>query len=245
MSNDYFIWKAPNLVKKYLSGERTAFPCALEQIAVMLKLIEENSNEFVNFLDIGCGDGILGAAILEKYPNSKGVLLDFSEDMLKAAEEKLQNYRDRAEFINFDYSDRNWVNKVNHLAPFNIIVSGFSIHHQPDERKKEIYLEIYNLLTPGGIFINVEHVLSKTKWLANIHDEYFIDSLFKYEKSKGSGKTRDEISAGYYQRIEKKANILSLVEDQCDWLRDIGFIDVDCFFKVFELAVFGGRKPKD
>jgi tRNA (cmo5U34)-methyltransferase len=30
------------------------------------------------------------------------------------------------------------------------------------------------------------------------------------------------------------------VEDQCRWLRDIGFAEVDCFWKYFELAVFGG-----
>jgi len=34
------------------------------------------------------------------------------------------------------------------------------------------------------------------------------------------------------------------VESQLDWLRELGFADVDCFFKAFELAVFGGRKPE-
>jgi len=27
------------------------------------------------------------------------------------------------------------------------------------------------------------------------------------------------------------------------WLQEIGFADVDCYFKIFELALFGGRKP--
>ena len=43
---------------------------------------------------------------------------------------------------------------------------------------------------------------------------------------------------------EEFDNILAPVGDQCDWLREIGFEDVDCYFKIFELAVFGGRKPK-
>jgi hypothetical protein len=33
------------------------------------------------------------------------------------------------------------------------------------------------------------------------------------------------------------------VDRQCQWLEAIGFVDVDCFFKLFELASFGGRKP--
>jgi hypothetical protein len=40
----------------------------------------------------------------------------------------------------------------------------------------------------------------------------------------------------------KRENILAPVEEQCRWLRLIGFADVDCFLKVFELALFGGRK---
>jgi tRNA (cmo5U34)-methyltransferase len=100
------------------------------------------------------------------------------------------------------------------------------------------------MLTPGGIFLNLEHVLSRTKWVGHIHDEYIIDSLSEYEKSKNSGKTRAEVSDGFYHRIDKEVNILSLVEEQCDWLRKIGYCDVDCYFKVFELALFGGRKAK-
>ena len=51
--------------------------------------------------------------------------------------------------------------------------------------------------------------------------------------------------AGSYEvaGIEKaKENILASVEEQCDWLRRIGYQDVDCFLKTFELALFGGRK---
>ncbi len=34
-----------------------------------------------------------------------------------------------------------------------------------------------------------------------------------------------------------------LIRSQCDWLREIGFIHVDCYLKYFELAVFAGIKP--
>ena len=45
-----------------------------------------------------------------------------------------------------------------------------------------------------------------------------------------------------YNRPDKKENLLAPVEAQCEELRRIGFEDVDCFFKLFELALFGGRK---
>jgi hypothetical protein len=51
------------------------------------------------------------------------------------------------------------------------------------------------------------------------------------------------VARHYYDRPDKSANILAPVERQCTWLREIGFTDVDCYLKVFELAVFGGRRP--
>ena len=39
-------------------------------------------------------------------------------------------------------------------------------------------------------------------------------------------------------------DILRDPETQCDWLRDIGFEQVDTYFKLPGLAVFGGAKPK-
>ena len=45
-------------------------------------------------------------------------------------------------------------------------------------------------------------------------------------------------------RPDKDANILLSVNTQCDWLREIGYEEVDCYFRIYELAVFGGRRPE-
>ena len=54
---------------------------------------------------------------------------------------------------------------------------------------------------------------------------------------------RDEVAQEYYFRRDKQANILIPLDLQCRWLEEIGFVDVDCFFKLLETALFGGRKP--
>lgn len=241
MRNDH-IWKSPELVKNYLSGTRLSFPGALQQIEVIAKIIEANDRQIFHLLDLGCGDGILGSIVLDKYPQCHGVFLDFSEDMLNAATKKLSAFGSRIELINYDYSNSDWISKVNHNAPYDLILSGYSIHHQPDNRKKEIYKEIFDLLDSKGLFLNIEHVSSASPWIGKIHDEYFIDSLFEYEKKHGSKNSREEVSNQYYNREDRMANKLSSVEDQCKWLEAIGFFDVDCFFKLFEFSVFGGRK---
>ena len=91
-------------------------------------------------------------------------------------------------------------------------------------------------------FLNLEHVASRTPAGVKLFDEFFIDHLHRFHADTDASATRASVSSTYYKRPDKEENILASVEQQCRWLREIGFQDVDCFFKVFELALFGGRK---
>ena len=244
------VWKDPSLVYNYLRSVRKGVPLAQIQLDVMMRVIagpEEDQalgeRPVHNFLDLGCGDGILAAAILEKYPRAKGTLVDFSTSMLQAALSNLQDYSRSLHVSSADYTDPAWFDIISAHAPFDVVVSGFSIHHQPDSIKRQIYTDIFDLLMPGGIFVNIEHVSSATPRIEAIYDDYFIDTLWASQLTDGDGQTRNQVAAAYHDREDKQANILAPVESQCAWLREIGFDDVDCYFRVFELAVFGGRRP--
>ncbi len=238
------LWKTEELARNFLEGVRAAIPFAGEQITMMLRIIQVSAPGLDTFLDLGCGDGALGRTILDTYPRCTGTFLDFSEHMLDAARQKTGVANDRAHFILQDFGHELWVDSVKDQAPFDVIVSGFAIHHQPDTRKKAVYREIFRLLKPGGLFLNLEHVSSATKWVESITDEVFIDSLVAFHQNEGTKKTREQIAEEFYYRPDKEANILSPVEAQCEWLREIGFVNVDCFFKVLEVALFGGMSPK-
>jgi len=237
------VWKLPAIVNRFLSY-RAAIPLAQEQIGVMMSILKTRKQPVENFLDLGCGDGILGAAILGEYPSARGVLVDFSEPMLEQAGEGLKEYTDQLAFENLDYGDPAWINTMQAFGPFDAIVSGFSIHHQPDVRKREVYEEIYSLLKPNGWFINIEHVSSSAQLNVDLFEHHYTSARHAIEKQNGSTRTLQEITQEYTNRPDKAANILAPVELQCDWLREIGYEEVDCYFRIFELAVFGGRKPK-
>ena len=237
------LWRAEGLAARYVDGVRGAIPLADEQIAVMLRLIDWARPEAASVLDLGCGDGILGRAVLDAFPNARCVFADFSDAMLEFARDRLAGASDRAALVKADYGEAGWVDAVRGHAPFDVVISGFSIHHQPDERKRAVYGEIFDLLTPGGLFLNVEHVASATPRVEALFNDIFIDALHAFHRASGSDETREAIATTYYNRPDKAANILAPVEDQCGWLRDLGYADVDCFLKYFELAVFGGRRP--
>lgn len=238
------LWKTDSLAHTYIEEVRGGLPCGHEQIDVMLRVIEARGEGVSRFADLGCGDGILASAILSRYPTALGTLLDFSGAMIKEAESKFRGHRGNLRFVVADLSDKGWSHFMESEAPYDVVVSGYAIHHLTDERKRELYQEIFGLLVPGGLFINTEHVSSSTSWIGSISDNLHVDSVHAFHVKKGSQKTREEIANEYVHRPDQQANILAPVGVQCDWLRDCGFQDVDCYFKIFERAVFGGRRPK-
>ena len=108
------------------------------------------------------------------------------------------------------------------LGTFDVVVSAFAIHHCSHERKRELYAEVFNVLEPGGVFANLEHVASPTEQL---HEEFL--------RLIGTPPGEDDPS-----------NKLLDVETQLRWLREIGFVEVECFWKWRELALLSGYKPQ-
>ncbi len=236
------VWQQRELATRFLEGIRGGVPLAAEQIDVLHRVVDGCGIPIVKILDLGCGDGILGLSLLERHPRAQAVFVDFSETMLAAAKQRSQSDSLRCHFLNADYGERCWVESVSDHRPFDLVVSGFSIHHQPDERKAALYGEIFELLAPGGVFLNLEHVSSQSKWGEAAFDNLMIDSLWDYHRQRQSKHSREQVADEYVNRTDWSANILASVEEQCRWLCEIGFTDVDCYFKILELALFGGRK---
>jgi ubiquinone/menaquinone biosynthesis C-methylase UbiE/acyl carrier protein len=233
-------WQTGIVSKAYLDV-RNAIPGSQFEIEVMLKLVRAWYPKPRTALDLGCGDGPLGRTLLEHFPDCHVWFLDFSDPMLDAARDRLGR-SDRATIIKADFASSEWISNLGNYPVFDLAVSRLSIHHQTNIRKKQLYREIYDLLSIGGIFLNLEQVASSTAGIAEVYYEYLIDCLYAFYHQSDPDRSRQEVADGFYSNPARKENILALVDAQCGWLREIGFQDVDCFFKVFEHAMFGGRK---
>jgi tRNA (cmo5U34)-methyltransferase len=234
-------WQTEKLTEVFLRDVRGAIPGANLQVAVLTHISKLWCPSPSRILDLGCGDGILGRGLAAVFPKAHIVFADFSDPMLNAAR-KILGRQPRTTVVKADFGSPAWLGAVGREPPFDIVISGFAIHHQPDERKKQLYSEIYSVLAPLGVFLNLEHVASLTPAGEELFDDFFIDHLWEFHRSTGKTLARETVASTYHHRPDKKENILATVEEQCRWLRLVGFEDVDCFLKIFELALFGGRK---
>jgi len=166
-------------------------------------------------LDLGTGDGRLLALLLDGLPDRSATGLDSSELMLDAARERFAA-DSRVELLAHDLNE-----PLPELGCFDAVVSSLAIHHLEDARKRSLYAEAFELLEPGGLFANFEHVASPSR---RLHLEFF----------EAIGEPLD---------CEDPSDRLLDVETQLRWLREIGFEDVDCHWKWRELALIAAVRP--
>lgn len=242
MNKEQSKWQTKEIAQTYVEGVRGAIPGAKLQLEVISKLVKAWCPLPSKVVDLGCGDGTLGRLLLDACPTAHIIFADFSEPMLEKLR-KLIGTDKRTTIINIDFSTSAWTKELEIEKPFDIIVSGFAIHHQPDGRKRNLYAEIHNLLSVGGLFLNIDQVSSASDSIGKLFDSFFLDHMQRFLTNNKAGISMHEIEEAYYQ--DKKENIPAPVQMQCQWLLEIGFEDVDCFFKTFELALFGGRKGAD
>jgi len=233
------IWRQADTTANY-HRSRPGVPFAEAQFDIVERVVRAHDVEVECLLDLGCGDGIAAQAMIDRFPVNRAVLVDFSEPMLEAARDRFAASDADVGIVFGDMLGSDWLPAVRPVAPFDLVISRYAIHHLPHERKQSLYAEILDLLRPGGMFVNIEHVSSPNLEYQSAFDRMLVEGIHALA---GDRQTIEDAERAYRNRQDAETNILAPVETQCDWLRDIGFVDVDCPFKALELAVFAGRKP--
>lgn len=180
-------------------------------------LLDHVPRDAGRILDLGAGDGRLLAMVRIDRPQMHGVALDLSELMLEAARKRFAG-DERIEIVRHDLAE-----PLPAIGRFDAVVSSMAIHHLEHERKRSLYGEIFDVLEPGGVFANFEHVASPTH---RLHLAFYA-------------------AIGEPLEHEDPSDRLLDVETQLAWLREAGFDDVDCYWKWLEMALLIGVKPAE
>ena len=205
---DHETWRDEAKVGEYLGRvDRLA-----ARVAGEAELLEALPDTVERVLDLGCGDGRLIELVLGARPDVRDAVgIDLSPPMLDRA---------RARF-----ADRSHVRVVEHdlreplpdLGSFDVVVSGFAIHHLTHDRKRTLFDEIVRVLRPGGVFANLEVVACATP----------------------------ELQAEFERRIGRPGgdpeDVLAPVDEQLTWMRRAGLQHVDCAWRWRGFALLTGR----
>jgi tRNA (cmo5U34)-methyltransferase len=232
-------WQKQDVATGFIDERRRLIPLFDVQEELVRRLMTRGGLTIRRFCDLGAGDGGFAELVMDAHPQSTCVLVDFSQPMLAAAKERLADKPGRWEIVEADLDDPGWLAGLPEGVRYDAVVSRLAIHHLPDQRKRALYQEAFDLLEPGGLLMNWEHVA--TGGLAEgLFDDYFRERLLAAERERERPRPAEEVMRSYDDAHDD--DILCDPETQCRWLREIGFEKVDVYFKLPELAIFGGVK---
>ena len=211
----------------YDAGRRRLVPCFDAFYSAALALVPQAAAHG-SVVDLGAGTGLFAALVKQRFPDCRLTLIDLAEAMLEQAHQRFAASGHEADLVVGDYatadlgSDR------------TAVISALSIHHLEDEAKKALFAGILAALTPGGVFVNAEQVLGPTPALEQAYAAQWLADV----RAAGSGEA--EIAGALERMTHDRCAPLDM---QLQWLRDAGFVDVDCWFKQGRFAVYAGTKP--
>ena len=180
----------------------------------------------IRILDLGAGTGLLSALAAEVFPNARFTLADISTEMLAKARERFAG-RDNFEYLVID------LEREALTGEYEVAFSSLALHHLEHNLLAAVFRKAYNVIVPGGVFINADQTLGtsaenekryQARWTADVI-------------AQGTGEA-DLAAAVERLKVDKTATLA----DQMAWLREAGFRDVDCWYKWYRMAVYSGRK---
>ena len=196
-------------------GRADEFPHRAEGEGVLLEHVPRGARRI---LDLGTGDGRLLELLRADRPEMLGVGLDFSELMLDAAHARFSG-EERVELVRHDLADplpgRSGASTPS-SPRWPSITSSTSASAPSTARSSACS-------SRAGVFANFEHVASASH---RLHLAFFAAIGEPIENEDPSDRLLD-------------------VETQLGWLRELGFDDVDCYWKWLEMALIVGVRPAE
>ncbi len=217
-----------NSAADYDQLRRILIPCFDDFYKTAVEIIPNNRSASLKILDLGAGTGLYSGMVQSVFPNAEFTLLDLAFEMLEKAQLRFSKMGKFPRILIGNYVE------VDLGDSYDLVISALSIHHLPDSDKQSLYQKIYNILNPGGMFVNADQVLGKTTDLEKLYRQHWLNSVLAL------GISHEDLKAAQ-KRMEY--DCMTPLDVQLRWLEAAGFQNVDCWYKNFSFTVFGGYRP--
>jgi tRNA (cmo5U34)-methyltransferase len=203
-------------------------PYHSEMLKALVDNIPFSTDKPIRIIELGCGTGIATYTIIKKYPDAHLKCIDMSSDMLNLVQKKLEGFPN-IEFIQADYT------KYKFEEEYDAVVSFLSFMYLADDKtRRSLFQKAFDMLTKGGVFMSGESNISRSKHFQEVCMERWIHHMRKSYSD-------DFIKKEVLEKAKKhgKASVLT---DEIKYLEEIGFSQVDIFWKYYGFSVYGAIK---
>ncbi len=197
-------------------------PHYIEMLGALVTAIPFSSSKKIRVADLGCGTGTISFLVKKRFPKAHITCIDLSENMLTLAKKKLDGLPN----IKFELGE---LNSYSFKERFDVVVSSLALHHLEKKEKTNLWRKIFNALPKGRVFINADIIISADNAMQKKY-------LEKWGEFVLLSNTKQQMQENYKRYLkEDRPTVLS---DDLEGLRNIGFRHTEILWKYYNFAVF-------
>ncbi|MFC4590128.1 class I SAM-dependent methyltransferase [Sphaerisporangium corydalis] len=108
-------------------------------------------------LDLGCGPGSLSARLLDRLPEATVIAID-ADPLLLALGGACHDGTPGLRFADLDLCVAGWTSRLGLDRPVDVAVSTTALHWLPEADLRALFAELAQVMRPGGLFLNGDHM---------------------------------------------------------------------------------------
>lgn len=229
------VWKSDSAVAQWVASADERERRRGWSRRLMAELLAFGDDDEFSFVDLGAGTGAAARAVLDRYPRSSAVLADYSAQMMEEGRKALAPYEGRYRYVELDMAGGRWPSELS--EGLQAVISSLCVHHLPDERKRELFAEIFQRLAAGAWYLNYDPVAATDPGVEGawqrVNDRLDPEAAAK----------RAHRSPAEQARWENHVRHIAPLAPQLAFLHEAGFEAVDVYWKELDHVIFGGRRP--
>jgi ubiquinone/menaquinone biosynthesis C-methylase UbiE len=176
-----------------------------------------------HIVDLGSGPGAYLIPFLRAFPNARATWVDVSDAMRELAETELALFADRITFV---------VGDAERLAdldvdPAQVVISSRALHHFSPDSLQDVYRAAFDIVTPGGFVMNLDHVGAPGDW----------EQVHRRIRSRFTGDRKQAL------KPHRQDYPLARADEHAAWMEAAGFGPADTAWRAFYSALIVARKP--
>lgn len=127
------------------------------RFAAMLDVVEVACGAKPKVLDLAGGTGSITRRVLARFPQAESVLVDLDPALLALAARTFEGDA-RVQVVSADLARPTWRQTLPTRGNFDAVLSATALHWLDAPRVAALYAEAFDLLAPGGILANADHM---------------------------------------------------------------------------------------
>jgi len=226
----------------YAAIAEIAVPRQREMMATLVAAIPFGGDDALKIVELGSGEGKLAEALLDRFPAATMLALDGSASMRLQTETRTARFGARIVVREFTLDALDWWDL---MSGADLVVSSLCLHHLNDAKKQYLYKAVAERLSSQGALL----VADVIEPMSSAAREIAADAWDRSARAQADATGRPDlyrkfVEAGWnHFRTPDAVDHPSALLHHLVWLKQAGFVAVECVWLFVGHAVFGGFHP--